>query len=131
MILPPIYGRRFVMTVLRKRLAVLALGLAVTALASPSYAPASPSTPSLPLSQPSAGVYIPPTATPTSATTSPGNGTAPFDRVINTVPYSVEVCFATVVASENFIHGLAVSRESARNLQDGKEIPSFDRAQRV
>ncbi|HKF07655.1 MAG TPA: hypothetical protein VKB89_02900 [Xanthobacteraceae bacterium] len=55
------------MTVLRKRLAVLALGLAVTALASPSYAPASPSTPSLPLSQPSAGVYIPPPANNPSA----------------------------------------------------------------
>src|SRR5262249_2635471 len=34
----PTYGRRFVMTILKKRLAVLALGLAVTALASPSYA---------------------------------------------------------------------------------------------
>src|SRR5262249_45817205 len=38
MIPPPIYGRRFVMTILRKRLAVLALGLTVPALASPSYA---------------------------------------------------------------------------------------------
>src|SRR5262249_6922759 len=34
----PTYERRFVMTLLKKRLAVLALGLAVTALASPSYA---------------------------------------------------------------------------------------------
>src|SRR5262245_32777154 len=33
----PTYGRRFVMTILKKRLAVLALGLAVTVLASPSY----------------------------------------------------------------------------------------------
>src|SRR6516225_8365949 len=34
----PTYASRFVMIILKKRLAVLALGLAVTALASPSYA---------------------------------------------------------------------------------------------